>query len=380
MNTIDNKRILTADLSMPRIGVWHASVEADGEEPLSGAVALDIQGTRFRGTVVRSDVVGGRVHAKVAGGGAGLGTDLQARHYANGPTVRQVIGDILQRCGESLSSTADATILGKRLAKWHRSAGTGGTALAEIAENQAAAWRVLPDGTVWVGRDTWPTLDLPHVLVDEDWIQGVLEVAPETAELRPATTFHGHRLSYVVHRLRASGLRSEAHTVDGPGNALERVLGRLRRSVAMAQTYPARVVSQRPDGTLELVPDDEQLKGAGLDRVPIRYGLPGCSAKVPPGTRVRVGFDGGDASRPFALGWDAGEFTELTLGNGVLPNARQGDMALSFLSLENLTYLTTLLTSAGGPLAVLPSAPVSLAALPFTISGVVSSGNPRVKS
>lgn len=115
-----------------------------------------------------------------------------------------------------------------------------------------------------------------------------------------------------------------------------------------AVLYPATVRAQAGDGTLALELDP----GApvpSLVGVTIRHGLPGVTAvAVAGGARVRVGFDGADPSRPFAVLWDAGNATSLTFngssrrvartddttGNGVLafgvaPGPAPGTTALS---------------------------------------------------
>ena len=91
--------------------------------------------------------------------------------------------------------------------------------------------------------------------------------------------------------------------------------------------YPARVVSQNGDGSLELKPDDTRLPG--LSMVPIRYGIPGVKVKVAPGARVLLGFAGGDPQQPVAELWESGTVIEMKvngqmiiLNDGVLPIAR----------------------------------------------------------
>lgn len=76
--------------------------------------------------------------------------------------------------------------------------------------------------------------------------------------------------------------------------------------------YPARVVSQGDDGTLDIKPDALKL-GAGLAMVPVRHGLPGVTVRVRPGARVLLGFEGGDITRPFAALWEAGGLESLTI-------------------------------------------------------------------
>lgn len=91
--------------------------------------------------------------------------------------------------------------------------------------------------------------------------------------------------------------------------------------------YTARVVSQAADGTLDVVPDDGRLSEL---RAPLYLGLPGCTAQVPAGTRVLIGFAGGDRTAPFASLFSFADVTSVTLGGdagrGV---ARVGDPVVS---------------------------------------------------
>lgn len=85
--------------------------------------------------------------------------------------------------------------------------------------------------------------------------------------------------------------------------------------------YPARVVSQ--DGNrLDLVPESGRL--APCAGVPLRYGLPGVTATVPAGTRVLMGFEHGDPSRPYAALWEPGPVTALSVNGGASRAAREG--------------------------------------------------------
>lgn len=75
--------------------------------------------------------------------------------------------------------------------------------------------------------------------------------------------------------------------------------------------YPAKVVAQNADGTLELQPDDARFPG--LSGIPLRLGLPGVSVKVSGGARVLLAFENGDPSRPTATLWEASGLTELII-------------------------------------------------------------------
>jgi hypothetical protein len=75
--------------------------------------------------------------------------------------------------------------------------------------------------------------------------------------------------------------------------------------------YPAKVVAQNVDLTLELIPDDVRLPS--LSKVPLRLGLPGVSAKVAAGSRVLLFFEGGRASAPAAALWQTSSLLELVI-------------------------------------------------------------------
>jgi hypothetical protein len=89
--------------------------------------------------------------------------------------------------------------------------------------------------------------------------------------------------------------------------------------------YPCSVATQAGDGTLDLIPDDERIKGTGLSGIKIRYGQPGWTATVPANTRVLLGFEAGDPKRPYAALWDAGAVTTLTFDSGTEDMARTND-------------------------------------------------------
>lgn len=97
--------------------------------------------------------------------------------------------------------------------------------------------------------------------------------------------------------------------------------------VAYLGVTPGTVRAQAGDGTLDVVLD----AGGPLPEVsgvPVRHGLPGVtSVSVAAGTRVRVGFDDADPRRPFAVLWDAGNATSVTLNGSSRQLARTGDSA-----------------------------------------------------
>lgn len=153
-------------------------------------------------------------------------------------------------------------------------------------------------------------------------------------------------------------------------NALIRIIRSLTRDMKYFKNYQCTVAAQSSDWkTLDLVPDDEAIRGDGLKGVPIRHGLPGCRVKVPVGSRVLLGFESGSSTRPFAALWDPGSVEVIVLAEGSQPVARVGDQVSVFW-----------------PSSMSITAVTPMGALEGTVSittpgiGVIESGNEKLLS
>lgn len=142
---------------------------------------------------------------------------------------------------------------------------------------------------------------------------------------------------------------------DSIARIVDRLVGRRMDHLAL---YPARVVSQAADaGPLDLVPDDP--RAPSCQGVPY-VSLPGVRLVVPAGTRVLLGYAGGDPSQPRALLWEMGDVTRLVVASGTHPAAREGHAVSVTLPTGSLIPPA----SPGGPLP----------AAPLTITGTISEG------
>ncbi len=103
---------------------------------------------------------------------------------------------------------------------------------------------------------------------------------------------------------------------------LEKIVRRITRRVDFCALYPARVLSQNANGTLELAPESETLPA--MQAVPYRT-LPGVALTVPAGSRVLLGFEDADPARPVALLWELGTVTRLAVNGSNTRAAREGD-------------------------------------------------------
>lgn len=332
---------------MSRKGLWTAEVEVDGEESskLRGVVSIELGGAFFKATAIRPPrAFQGRTSAILVAGTNGWAKEVGAQAYAGCP-LSLPLGDLAATVGESVSTTSDTTLLAKHLAKWTRVSGPAGRALQDLANEAGAVWRALPDGSIWVGTETWPEANVTdnELLTELAGESGALYASPYPT-LLPGTVLGGRRISHVLHTWNASGLRTrvlfETDTASAPRGALaalERIIRKFLAPTVYLGRYPARVVDQDGSGRLDVKPDDTRIPQ--MKQVPLRFPIPGMSLEVQSGARVLLSFENGDPKKPFAELWESGTPTlisipvgenpvtgEVKLGAGAARVVREGDV------------------------------------------------------
>lgn len=178
--------ILRATVHLPLSGVWSAELEVDTDEDITGACTLEADGsTWLSGTVTEGAVSHGLWRGRIVGGTAGLRGTLSPKAYRDA-TLADVLGDALSESGEALSGTSSGLAIACRL--WHRTEGAAARTVAAVAAAAGYGWRVLTDGSVWLGAESWPDATAADVtLVERDpsqrrWVLGgdVLSLSPGT--------------------------------------------------------------------------------------------------------------------------------------------------------------------------------------------------------
>jgi hypothetical protein len=166
-----------------------------------------------------------------------------------------------------------------------------------------------------------------------------------------------------------------------PSSSLARFVRWVMRDVTYHKLYPATVMAQEGQ-TLSVLPDDESIQGTGLAKVPMLHGVPGMKAEVKPGARLLLGFRAGDPRRPYVALWESASVSLLTLPNGSLPIARQGDIVnsggpttLCYIGMPPGDTPKPVMTGTPYPL-YFASAAAPAVTYPY-LSGVVASGNPE---
>jgi len=334
--TANGLRVTSLSLAIPRLGAWTADIAVDTDTPLDAPVTLVVDGRTWVGGVVRGGVYAGSWRGRLVGA-PGLLQPVTATAL-RGATLALVLDAVLREAGEASASTR--ATLDAAAPRWHQHAVRASHAVADVARAAGYAWRVLADGAVWVGAETWPAFtptDRVDV-TDEAPETGRLVLAGDTLGVLPGQTLtlprrDPARVGYVEHRGTADEMRTtvllerEGDAASTAGGrllaAIEAVVARALRRVDYFARYEARVVAQRADGTLDVVPDDTRVPSA--QAVPYRT-LPGLTYEVQPGARVLLGYVGGLPSAPFVDLWPSDTAAVVVrINGGTAKAARNGD-------------------------------------------------------
>lgn len=213
--TLQQLPVLAACLSRPAMGAWAAQLEVDyqnSEETFAGLLELKDAKVTYKGTALRHGIVSGVARLDLVGGRGGIVKPVPARHFGE-TTCRTVLGALLGAAGETLDPSSSRATLDRQLPSWSYGADVAKDALNLLAAKLEASWRVLPNGNVWFGVDTFPAVgeDLAATLLelDRDDAAGNVVLAPESLELGPGVTLASRRVGRVEHSFgRQDSLRT----------------------------------------------------------------------------------------------------------------------------------------------------------------------------
>lgn len=205
-----------AEIELPSRGTWIAHLETVAETSISGRVTITIQhggelAATFVGTVVDGLPYEGRAPLVVVGGAGGLAARPSRGdyHVADPSPVQasQLALDIATGAGEAMSPLLDLTVY--QLTAWAVSTQeTYARALSRLSDRLGVEWRILADGTLWMGAETWPEAVLDALELDVDTDARIVRASYSVASARPGTTVDGRRITTVL--VTAAG-RAELH-------------------------------------------------------------------------------------------------------------------------------------------------------------------------
>jgi len=407
---------LSARISFPRKGAWQADLQLDTDEAPAGAVRINIDDgkTVLAGTVQRAGSWVGTVSARVVGGAGGLSKTATPRHYT-APSVGVVLADLLHQAGEARAASSDQSVLVRRLDAWTTTAIPIGQAISLLLKTAVgtgeATWRVLADGTVWVGVETWPdaglTEDVDYQTMAEEPNSITAHLGVETPLVFPGTTLGGRKVSYVDVTLGSPATRvdvwfetSAPAADDRLRRALTAVVEAANPRVKYAAPVLATVVSQSGN-LIDVKPLDP--KRPPMGGVRLLVGLPQWQIQLQPGGLVVVGWSAADPSQPYVIGFGPDVVASVLQiacpdttiqGDNVFidsPGARVGAATAAFEAMPKwetyrraealkndpttgaaayLSAMATACTTAGPPLSTLASGFAALAGLVVAFESV----------
>jgi hypothetical protein len=211
--TLNGRDVFAATLTVPRARAWRfdAVVDAESVEGLTGQVELTLDEGRssWKGTAVWSGENFGKVELRAVGGAGGLATVLPGQSYRQ-IAAGAVLADILGAAGETLDTASTPAALDTLLPHWSRVAGPCCLQLEQLVVALGATWRVLANGRIWVGVETWPAapaFEAEVLSVDPGGDRG--EIAGVQAyRLLPGQIWAERRVGCVEHRFTADAIRT----------------------------------------------------------------------------------------------------------------------------------------------------------------------------
>lgn len=354
--SLSGSPVIAGSLELPLVGTWHleCAIGSSSAPVVGQTIALTVGPVPFVGTVVSADSdAGNRVTVRAVGGAGKLGKVLAPKSYTM-TTLDVVLVDALKDAGESRSVLSDTQT--QTLEHWTRSQASLSDVLRQVSERAGGSWRVMPDGSVWVGAELWLPVTGSYVLESEEPTRSAFTVAVDSAWVLPGCTFRGQKVSAVTYRFDGTRTRARVSYGDSRGE-LGSVLGELVRrevrQVDLLAMYSATVDAMNANGTVELTPDDARL--GSMSQVPVQVaGL--ASVGLLPGTSVLLTHENGDPSRPVVVQAYAGPVDGLAIESVgdvsiTAPQVKAGG-ELPLVLHDPLLAWVSALTSAAAPLGL----------------------------
>jgi hypothetical protein len=212
--------VMRGRIILPSFGNWCADLAVDTALAPTGSIVIAAAGgIELHGTVLddRTAVHLDVCYLRVVGGAGGLGKDVSGAYQR--AQLRDPLNAIMKTTGEKLSTKVSDGVLGVSLNLWTLGRCRAARALDDLAAAAAKAlgqtirWRVLDDGTVWIGAETWPTVSMQtaDVIVDVIPAERRVELGVETLTLLPGVHLDEvGKVAAVEHWIRPDKMRTWA--------------------------------------------------------------------------------------------------------------------------------------------------------------------------
>ena len=325
-----------ADLLQPQVGNWSINIaEMAGDDAVlsdsTGAVTVQWSGSTLQGHVERAAPDRGIWQGLIVGGKGGLNKTVTAQHYYQTPAMN-IVKATLALVGETLAtdSTGLSTVI-----NYPRRAVSASRCLDELCDVLGLIWRVKLDGTIWLGTYTWPTAKATFVY-QRSSNENDAKLMPDVGQplLEPGTTIvldssasataeekSAQKIGVAMYTISDSLSKAQVWFVDPLADsqiddqlAPDRMHAGVAalslqalRGVDWYRSFQGQVVTQRSDGTLDVILD--AVKGIGelpaIRGVTVSVPVGGAVRTVRANERCTVIFEAGDFRRPRAVGFES---------------------------------------------------------------------------
>lgn len=376
-------------IEMPLEGVWVADLVLDNPQGTGFDAGTRVtlaasDGVELTGTVApaRSGSFLDSTHVRLLGGAAGMARAATPRGFVQpGAFVRDVLRALAANAGESLSSSIPSSFFDKNLTAWAIHSGMVSSALRVLLDiaGPTLRWRILPDGTLWMGEETWPDSASEFFILEQEAASATSLLRAQSPAIAPGQNVPGiGRASRVQHDIFPNEVRTRVWTSvpedeRGVQHAVAVISEITSAKFDYYATYRYRVMKQSSDLTTvdvsPIAPNDQRLPG--LDRVPVREGS-AVKVQFTQGGEVLLGWDGGDPERPYVCSGLSSDSVQRIQLAGNVDAARKGDsvdIGLWSVVITSGSVSAIKVTPPGGGLPVtIPTDPAT-AALSAEISG-----------
>lgn len=327
---LNGSQIISINIEIPYHGTWIATnchVDSNVIFNIGDKVTLNFLDKTMPAIIFETDVYQDYQQCTLVGGTGLMSIELESKNY-NSISIGQIVIDIAKQTGNSVSSLCNKELMNIIVPRFSIVKMSASLMLEKLLESYSALWRILPDGSLWVGYEQYPIVDITQYEVlnkfpsDSKW-----EIYNDKTLLEPLNSLGGINIKETIYLIQDSELKVYLK-YNNLGNDNQLALNNQDNQHLYNTTYRCKVISQKSDGSIDAIPDPANpLVKNGFTNVPIIYPLPGMSIKVSQGAICYIFFANNSPEYPRVIGWeDIGNSTSVeVIHTGNKPAARKDD-------------------------------------------------------
>lgn len=198
--TANGYPVFSGSITAPESGAWWAEIQTAAPLVTGDAVTISDGTTELKGTVAQGGAAVSRTVARIVGGAGKLTGQIDPIHR-KGASVGEILGAICRASGESKSAAVLPTFAARVYPFWTQPAESGGQALRNLADSCGAVWRVLRDGTVWLGDPDMGIPEPDYTVLEPHPEDLSFDVAPEGLSLWVGSLQNGSAVKRVEYAM-----------------------------------------------------------------------------------------------------------------------------------------------------------------------------------